>query len=172
MFIRNQQGFTPRFCAGRHKGAGFTIMELLIVMAILSLAASMSAISYNNWQNHVQLINAKDEIRSALIRTQQLATAAAKENSWGVHFTTSTYTMFKGNFYNESDPDNYTWTITSANIVTPYALLSDGAGGYGPDVVFAKFTGLTSNTGTISIISPSDPMAIKTISIQSAGKID
>ena len=156
----------------KNNQSGLTIVEILVVLAIFGLILSMSFFSYKSWQRQILVNNTKDEIKSVLIRAQQSATAAASNRAWGVHFETSTYTLFPGDFYNQSDPDNKIWSLHGVEIFESYNAVSDGAGGYGPDVVFDKFHGTTYNTGTVNIIISGNPSFSKDVTIQSSGQID
>ena len=151
---------------------GLTILEVLLVFMIVSVMASMGFSSYRTWQRQILLINTKDEIKSGLVRTQQLATAAADNSAWGMHLATSSYTIFSGDFFSEINPNNITWNLNGVEIVDSYITFSDGSGGYSPDVVFSKFDGDTYNTGTINIIVTNQPVLGKNIIVRPSGQID
>lgn len=155
----------------KNKG-GFSILEVLLVLFLFGIIFAMSAGAYNSWQRQVVLINAKDEIKSALVRAHQLSSAVAKDNTWGIHLETNRYILFKGNYYNEIDPDNVVWDLRGVTILNPEESFADGAGSYGSDVVFAKLTGSTSNYGTISVASLGDVSSIKSIDVQASGQIN
>jgi len=148
------------------------MLEILFVLMIAAIIMSMGFSAYRVWQRQVSLTNARDEIKSALVRAQQLATAAADNRAWGMRLATSSYTIFPGNFYNDSDPDNKTWDLRDIEIVDSYITFTDGAGGYSSDVVFSKFDGDTYNTGTISIIVAAQAELSKNITVLSSGQID
>lgn len=158
MFINNQRGIS--------------IIEVLLVLMLMGVIISMGFSSYSSWQRQILLLNTRDEIKSALTRAQQLATAASGNTAWGMHLATSSYTIFPGTFYNDSDPDNKTWDLNGVEIVNSYATFADGAGGYSSDVVFSKFDGDTYNTGTINIIISFQPSFSKNVIVQSSGQID
>lgn len=151
---------------------GISVAEIIVAMAIFMIAIAISTFSYQSWQKKVQVINSIDELRSTLLYAQQLSTAAAQNNTWGVHLEEDSYVLFKGSFYNESDPDNASRTISGAIILNPTSTFSTGAGGYGPDIVFYKFTGQTANTGTVSIGANADNNISKGLIIDSSGKIN
>jgi len=151
---------------------GISMLEILLVLVILGILSSMGFSSYGTWQKHVLLTNTRDELKSGLVRAQQLATSAANNTSWGMHLATSSYTIFPGSFYNEADPDNKTWELNGVEIVNSYSTFSDGSGGYSSDVVFSKFDGDTYNTGTVSIIVSAQPTLSKSVIVQSSGQID
>ncbi len=149
---------------------GVTILEVLVTLAIVSIIASLGFFTYTKWQSQVQLLNVRDEMVSAIVRAQQLASAAADTRSWGIHLEEDRYIMFPGSFYNESDPDNVVWNLNGIRIISPTTTFTDGVGGRISDVVFIKFTGQTFNTGTISIVTTVDPIVTKTITIPHSGQ--
>ncbi|MFA6466688.1 MAG: prepilin-type N-terminal cleavage/methylation domain-containing protein [Patescibacteria group bacterium] len=151
---------------------GLTMLEMLLVFALVAIIFSMSFSSYRTWQRQVLLTNIRDEIKSALVRAQQLATAADNNTAWGMHLATSSYTIFPGDYYDELDPNNKTWVLNGVEIVDSYITFADGAGGYSSDVVFSKFDGDTYNTGTVNIIIPIEAGLSKSVTVQSSGQID
>lgn len=151
---------------------GFSVAELLVAMAIFALATMISVSSYRNWQKGVQVTNNTDEVRSALLYAQQLSTAAAQNNTWGLHLEVNNMVIFKGSFYNENDPDNIERKLNGAIILNPTSTFATGAGGYGPDIVFYKFTGQTANTGTVSVAAGVDTSVNKSLTVESSGKIN
>ena len=151
---------------------GYSILEYILVILLLGIVFGLTSAAYFNWRENVLLKNNKEEMRSYLLRAQQLATAAASSTDWGMHLETDSYTLFQGNTYNPADPDNIVRFLQGSNILDPDTSLSDGMGGYTPDLVFIKFTGQTVNTGTISIIIPNQASILTSINIESLGVID
>lgn len=151
---------------------GISLVELIVAISLLMLVVALSTSSYQKWQRSVQVVNSTEELRSVLLYSQQLSTAAAKNDTWGVHLEEDYFVMFKGSFYNETDPDNKISLLNGTLIVSPTSTFANGAGGYGADVVFYKFTGETANTGTVSIGARIDPSINKSIIIESSGKIN
>ena len=148
------------------------MMELLLVIMITSLIMSMGFGAYKTWKARILLINTRDEIKSTLVRAQQLATAAADGNSWGVHFATSSYTIFPGDTYDQYNVNNKTWNLNDVEIQNSWSTFATGTGSYGPDVVFSKFYGETYNTGTVSIILSGDSSYNKSVEVRSPGQVD
>ncbi|RJQ34021.1 hypothetical protein C4566_02740 [Candidatus Parcubacteria bacterium] len=151
---------------------GITTIEILIVMVIIAVVSSMSVVSYTNWKRQVKLINTQEEIKSTIVRAQQLATAASENEIWGVHFEIDKYVLFSGSFYDENNINNKVWTLQGVRIADPENSLADGAGGYGPDLFFYKFIGTTANTGTITIMPTGESNASKSIIVNASGQID
>jgi prepilin-type N-terminal cleavage/methylation domain-containing protein len=151
---------------------GVTLIELIIAISILSIVTALSIVSYNKWQQQVFLTNQVDELKSAISKTQQLAVASAQDTNWGVHFEDTQYIIFAGSSYNEVDPDNEIHNLQGVTIVDYATTLSDGIGGYGPDLIFNKFTGQTNNTGTLSLMPTTNAEITQTITIYEVGQLD
>lgn len=154
------------------KQKGFTLLELMVTIFIAAILASMSLVSYRSWQREVQTLNAVDELKSGLKLAQAKAIAAAGDTNWGVHLEADTYVIFPGSFYDMNNPGNLDKTIVGAMIVNLDSAIDNGAGGYGPDVVFSKFTGETPNTGTIALSPKFDTSLIKMIHVTADGQVN
>lgn len=150
---------------------GISAIEVLIVISLMVIITSLGTISYSKWQKEVQTINARDELRALLVRAQQLSTAVAMDDQWGVHLEENKATLFKGSFYNEFESANIEHQFQGVRVLDPTNSFADGAGGYQEDVLFYKFTGLTANTGTVSMYPSSDPTNIKTLEVFANGQI-
>jgi type II secretory pathway pseudopilin PulG len=151
---------------------GITFIEIIITISILGALTGMGMASYLGWQRQSKLIDNSDVIKSALVRAQQLATAAASSTDWGIHLETDSYVLFSGSFYDENNADNIRWYLSGVEIYEPSLSFDDGAGARTADVVFDKFTGLTSNAGVINIILISNPSVGREIEVFASGKID
>ncbi|MDP2812204.1 MAG: hypothetical protein Q8O32_00735 [bacterium] len=151
---------------------GISIIEIIITISIVSILTGMGMAAYLSWQKQARLVDNSDAIKSALVRAQQLATAAASSTDWGLHLELDRYVLFSGSFYSVDDANNSSWNLSGVEINDPELSFTDGAGGRTADVVFHKFTGLTSNTGTIDIISNADPTIGRDIEVFASGKID
>ena len=151
---------------------GVTFIELIVTISIFSALTGMGMGSYLSWQRQSKLIDNSDIIKSALVRAQQLATAAASSTDWGVHLETDSYVLFSGSFYDANNADNVRWELSGVEIYEPNLSFDDGAGTRTADVVFDKFTGLTSNVGVINIVLPSNPSVGREIEVFASGKID
>ncbi|MFA6253269.1 MAG: hypothetical protein WCV69_03320 [Patescibacteria group bacterium] len=154
------------------KRSGLTYIELLTVLAIFSLISMLSFSAYSNWQKEVTLVNSTDELKSTISLAQAKAIAAADNKNWGVHLAIDQYVLFSGSFYDEANPDNKIKDLRGVKILNPETSLSDGAGNFGADVVFSKYTGQTTNIGQITVVANSDSTKTKVITIQDNGQIN
>lgn len=154
------------------KRRGLTYVELLVVLGLFALISLLSFSSYTKWQQEVILVNSSDELKSAISLAQAKAISAAANKNWGVHLEADRYVIFSGSFYDDANPDNKIKNLRGVQILNPESSLADGAGGYGADLVFSKYTGQTINIGQITVIANSDPSKNKIIVIQNNGQIN
>lgn len=151
---------------------GFTTIEVLMILAIMVIVASLSFGGYSIWRRRVVLVNNVSELRSNLTKVQQLSVAAAQNSNWGIHLESDRYTIFQGPFYNQDDPNNQIKHISGSQILNPNSTFSDGIGGFGSNVVFIKFEGITYNTGTIAITDAIGSGGTKYITVSETGQIE
>jgi type II secretory pathway pseudopilin PulG len=142
---------------------GFTLVEILVILAILVLVIGFVTIGFRNFASFQQYNQAVSEVRFMLETTQQQARSANDDASHGVKFSPSSLISFVGDAYVVGDPQNDTATYS---LVTLQYDLTGGA----DEVIFAKLTGLPSATGTVTIIGERF-IASTTIEITAAGVI-
>jgi len=148
------------------KDFGFTIIELLIVIAIIAILIVISAFAFPFFQKESDLVNSTEEIINTLRLAQNKTLASEAASKYGVHFENSKIVLFKGASYNPLAPDNETHNLSSK--VEIYEV--DLTGG-GSEVIFERIVGATNQPGKISLRLKDDLTKTKTITIQSSGRI-
>ena len=146
---------------------GFTITELLIVLAILAVIVTIVVSAFSKFNNNQSLDGAIGEVTSTLNEARANTLASYDNSAYGVHFQADKIVLFKGSTYSASDPDNEDVALSSKISVSNIAL-----SGGGSDVVFKRLTGKTDQNGVITLSFISDPTKIKTITIQKSGIIE
>jgi prepilin-type N-terminal cleavage/methylation domain-containing protein len=127
---------------------GYSLIEVLIVIAIIFVLVLMSAATFSAF-NRASAVNASAEIILAVLAEARTKTLASQDESvYGVHFDTTSVTLFKGDTYMAEDPDNELRVLASSASITNVAL-SDG----GNEIVFKRLSGETDESGTIEIAS-------------------
>jgi prepilin-type N-terminal cleavage/methylation domain-containing protein len=121
----------------RQPSAGFTLVEILLVMGLIAVLAAATLINFIRPQNQASL----DGITNALvtdIKSQQIkamagdGVSASSAQAHGVYVQAGSYTLFKGSAYSGADTDNF--AISTDTITLTPDLPSS-------QVVFTKATG-------------------------------
>lgn len=123
---------------------GFTFVELLVVVALFGIVATISIVGFQNFARFQQYNQAVSEVVAMLTQARMNARSAVADESHGIKFAPSTLTQFVGDTFVVGDPRNI--VATYGSVTFTYAL-TNGV----DEVVFQKLTGLPSATGTITV---------------------
>jgi Tfp pilus assembly protein FimT len=153
------------------KNCGFTILELLTVIAIFFIICGIAAQIFPVFQKEGELSNSTEKIINILRLGQSKTLASEGASQHGVYFDTTTnphrYILFKGANYASREVNSDEVHEISKSVEIYEIIL----GGGGQEVVFSRLTGETANSGKVSLRLKSDNSKTKTIGIQSSGKI-
>jgi prepilin-type N-terminal cleavage/methylation domain-containing protein len=147
-----------------HRNAGFTITELLVVIALMLIVAGFLLVGIRNYASYQQYNQAASEVKFNLNQTRVRARSAVSDESHGIKFEADRMTQFIGDAYLASDPDN---ELTVYQLVTIQTDLTGGV----DEIVFNKLTGLPSATGTVTV-SGTAFSASTTIQITNSGVVE
>jgi prepilin-type N-terminal cleavage/methylation domain-containing protein len=142
------------------KNSGFTMIEVLLSVALLAIVAGFSIVVFNSFYVRNDLDIAAVEIAQSLRRAQLLAQASDGNGVWGVKVQAGGLFIFKGADFDARDPAFDEFFSVPSSIV-PTGLSK---------IVFAKFSGLPDSTG--AIILTSNTNEIKNITINAKGMVD
>jgi len=151
------------------KKLSFTLVELLVIIAILLILIAIAIPNLRFFQKESDLENSAQEIINTLRLAQNKTLASEGASQYGVYFDNLTspnqYTLFKGASYasRNSSFDEIHKLPSSVEI----SEINLG----GSEVAFVRVTGIASQSGKISLRLKTDPSKIKTIAIQSSGQI-
>lgn len=142
------------------RGTGFTLVEIIIVLAVMALILAISAPVYRRSQMKNDLETGGAVIVQSLRRAQILSQAVAGDSDWGVDIKKSQITLFKGSSYLARDFSfDETYDLPSSLDVSGLS-----------ELVFNKFSGLPQANGTITL--KIDDNEIKNITINSQGMVN
>jgi len=144
---------------------GFTIMEVLIVIAIISITAVMSTPFLSATLSRSELDIAAEGAVDALEEARSSALNGRGSGQFGVHFEPDQYVFFDSGTYSAVDPNNFVRSL-SGYVSISSINISDG----GNDIIFASASGEPNQTGTIVFTDSSG--ATKTVTVNSAGTVD
>lgn len=124
-----------------YKSGGFTLLEVLLSVALLGLIAALSAPMYLSFQNRNDLDIAVSTSAQSLRRAQMLAQASTDDDAWGVKLESPNLIIFRGTSFAARD----------TNFDEVYPLSSTLVFSGVTEIVFTKFSGLPTapSVGTI-----------------------
>lgn len=137
---------------------GFTILELLLSVALISVLAGFSLPVYRTLIKKNDLDIAANSIVASLRRAQVLSQAVDGDITWGVKVQSGSTVIFKGASYITRDTA-YDESFDLQSSISPSGTT---------EVVFVKLTGLPQSTGTMTLTSESDT---RTVSINAKGMV-
>ncbi len=123
------------------KRKGFTAIELLIVLGLMTATASMTIPMFRQYQIRSDLNTATEHLVQALRSAQSLSLAGKSDTAWGVYFPDAT--LFAGDSYAERGEDNDV-TFPLADTIETSGLT---------ETVFTRIDGLPTITGTVYVTS-------------------
>lgn len=92
---------------------GFTLIEILLVMAIISILFAISIVNLNTLQQNTYQ-NTSEELLLSDLKLQQLKSMTGDNNNsstfetFGIYFGNNSYTLFRGATYSAADVENFT----------------------------------------------------------------
>jgi len=146
--------------------SGFTVVEFILVVTLIGILALIAAPYGSRFIGQNELDQRTVEAVDTLRRAQSSSMNGRGGDSWGVHFSTDSFALFKGESYNPSDPDNETVELPSRISVSTISL-----NGGGNDVIFARIFGDTTNYGFV-VFEDLESDKYNTVTINQAGLID
>lgn len=142
--------------AGTEHSAGFTLIEVILSVAVIGLLTALSAPLYQSFQVRNDLDIAAGTVAQDFRRAIILSRAVDGDISWGVSVESNTITLFKGASFASRDA-----TYDEINTV-PTSVILTGL----TEVVMAKFSGLPATTGTVTLNSSVNHSRTVTINAQ------
>lgn len=137
------------------------MVEMMLVIGILVIIAGLAIPFYQSFQISSALDNAGQEIIQSLRNAQSKAMSSQGLSSYGVHFDTNQFVIFKGNIYNPVDAENEIFEVANTVDIT-------SNGSY--NVVFSVGEGLPDAQPIITVTSSNNKS--KSISINELGRVN
>ncbi|MBU6501034.1 MAG: prepilin-type N-terminal cleavage/methylation domain-containing protein [Patescibacteria group bacterium] len=143
------------------KRSGFTLIEIIIVIALIGILASMGLWVSMDFYRSYSFRSEKNIFISALQKARMESMLNINEDVHGVHVESGRYVIFQGTPYVEGGSLNQAITPSGGVKITGNPVLPQ-------DVVFNQLSASTSYLGTFTI---GDGVRSSTISINNNGQI-
>ncbi|OGD67136.1 hypothetical protein A2442_01935 [Candidatus Campbellbacteria bacterium RIFOXYC2_FULL_35_25] len=144
--------------------SGFSLLEMLFVIGIMAILFLIGTKIFSNSSPKYKVDNAVVIVLNLLNEAKSMTSSAVGSSQYGVHFETTTLTLFKGETFSAVDPNNRE-IILNENVNLSNISLAGG----GADVVFNKLIGTTDHHGTVTISLVSDLSVNEIVTILSTG---
>jgi len=149
------------------RNKGFTLLEILFAIAILTIAITIVTFSFSKLNSQQALDKSADLVVSVFNEARSLTLSSKGDSQYGVYIEGSQVTLFKGDTYSSSDPNNAITNLNSLVNIRDVTLSSGGT-----SVVFKRLTGNTDDTGTLEIFLIAIPENFHTITISGIGVVE
>lgn len=152
----------------KHKsGAGFTLVELLVVISITLVILVAAAPLYGNLQVSSQLNDISSQIVQTLRIAREQSVARLNNVEHGLQLEVNRYILYQGPSYVLRDSTYDRVRVLDSALTLSWSLAGAGAGG---DVTFSKEFGVPNKTGVITITH--EVSGIRSLRINSFGIIE
>lgn len=153
---------------------GFTMIELIVVVAITALIATVSFLTLGRYRSGESVERSSEEIVAAMRAVQQRAITQEEGQAWGIRFVNATsgtpslgtqsYIVFRGINFTPGSMDRMYTLRSGVRFTDPTASSTK-------DIVFAPITGKPSTFFSVVVSSPGTPPFTKQIIVATSGAI-
>lgn len=144
---------------------GFTLTELLVVFAIITIIGTLSAVGFRNMYDASAIDVAHGEVYTALTDARSLTLGSSNGTVYGVRVSSTTVTRFTGSTYTEGAADNRTYTFEGGITATGTLVTTE------TDIVFKRLSGETTASGVVYLRN-SDGNSTTTITLHGSGLVE
>jgi prepilin-type N-terminal cleavage/methylation domain-containing protein len=138
---------------------GFTLVEMLLSMAIITLLIGLALPIYQGFQNRNDLAGTTQSVVETLRRAESYARSANADSQWGVNFQAGSVTLFSGTSYAGRN------TAYDEVLSVPSTITFS----YSGDVLFSKLTGFPTATLSQTL---SGNGSTKVVTMNAKGMVD
>lgn len=125
---------------------GFTLIEVLVVSAIIAVLVSISATTFRSMYVHENIRGGANEVYSALLSAREKTRASEGGQVHGVHVSSTTVTRFEGDTYVPGGASNLVYAFKESVRATS-SLMTTG----GVSITFSRLVGTSSVEGTLYV---------------------
>lgn len=150
-------------------GRGITVMELLVVLAVLSILLSVVVPQFSKIRESQVLKSAVTDILASFSKARGETLSSLNSSEYGVRLESDRVIIFKGIVFSAGAADNETISIALPAAITNVTL--DGVSRTSGDMYFNRLYGVPSAVGTVTV-STANYSKIITISATGIASVD
>ena len=139
---------------------GFSLLEVLLSVAILAVLAGLSLPVYESFLRRNDLDLTAQQVASSLRRAQTFARANSYDSVWSVAVQSSNVTLFRGTNFAGRDQ------TYDESVAIPASVSVSGLS----EVQFSKLTATPNTTGSITLTSTAN--ATRTVTVNAKGMVE
>jgi type II secretory pathway pseudopilin PulG len=124
---------------------GYTVVELLVVLAIMIIVAAVVMSGFRNYARYQEYNQAVTTVRTVLQDAKLKARSSEGGQAHGVKVLSGSLVVYPGTTYSAGNSANKTTTVSDVSLVPAFT------GGV-TEITFSNLTGLPSATGTIQVV--------------------
>ncbi|OGI66466.1 hypothetical protein A3H53_04635 [Candidatus Nomurabacteria bacterium RIFCSPLOWO2_02_FULL_40_10] len=132
---------------------GITIIETLVVIAVIAILVAVVIPQFANIRENQVLKSAVADVLSSINKARTQTLSSLNSSKYGVHFQSDKIIIFTGTGFLEESLDNETINITTPATITNVTL--NNVSGTSGDIYFNRLSGSPSKTGIITISTTS-----------------
>jgi prepilin-type N-terminal cleavage/methylation domain-containing protein len=146
--------------------SGFTLMELLVGIGILSILSTIAIWHWSGYRGREALSKDRMGVIAMFEEARSLSLASKSNSAFGVHMSSTTVSIFKGNIYDSGSSENINYSLNSS--VEFYSInLTSGES----DIIFKRLLGSAENSGTVKLFLLDEVNSSTTITILESGVV-
>ena len=140
---------------------GFSVIELLVTIAILGMLLGVSVVSFASYNRRQAVFATAAAVGQSLRDARARTLASVAGSQYGVKVDGDRFTFFQGSVFSSSTPTNNTFMYASG--VSASSSIST--------FIFERVTGNSSASGTISVYQTSSANVVKYVKVQTTGLV-
>jgi len=141
-----------------------TLAEIVVVIAVIFILLGMTVAAFDKLGAIRALDTDSQTVVLELEKAHSLTLASKNEKQYGLHFASSSVTLFEGASYIAGSGSSTVTYLNPSVIITGLSLA-----GSSTEIVFDRLTGKTSQPGTITATLSGKVSSTKTIRVYATG---
>ena len=137
-----------------------------MVVAITVMVAGLMMFSFSSYGSTEAISKDQARVVSALEKARAMTLDSYKSSQYGVHFGTSTVTIFSGVTYSAANSANIVTNLNSKVKIKTVAVVGGGS-----DIIFNRLTGETNQTGTTTLSLISSASTTRSVTVFATGLV-